>query len=405
MRSGYDTESRGLAWLRQCLAEERAESGLAFNPLRDAFQRAPEEVYAALRHRSPVHYSRLLDCWVVTRYEDVARLLREHGVFRSSPDSTTQDLVDPYVTLDPDRPSLFMLDPPDHTRLRGAVRDAFGPEAIRRLTPRLEDCVRRVIRSLGRSGDQVDLVTRFADVIPLRVFDLISGLDLHTVDEVTGWVDQIVRGLEPIATARTAQQALTAYQALGACLDERRSGPAREGSLHWSLLRGVEAGELTDAEARQLLMFLVLAGTKTVSDFLASAARELSALPPGAPDRRYVDSALVDDLIARASPVQIVARTAAVSTVVGGRRIRAGQRTLLVLASANRDPARAGRVRRDVAFGGGIHYCLGAHLARMEGRFALSCLLETFPGIRLTDAKPSRRCVTLRSWDSVIVHL
>ncbi|CCK32387.1 hypothetical protein BN159_8009 [Streptomyces davaonensis JCM 4913] len=402
MRSGYATESRGLAWLHQCLAEERAESGLAFNPLRDAFQRAPEEVYAELRHRSPVHHSRLLDCWVVTRYADVARVLRDHTVFRSSPDATTQDLVDPYVTLDPGRPSLFMLDPPDHTRLRGAVREAFAPEALRRLTPRLEECVRHTVRALGRPGERVDLVPRFATLVPLRVFDLITGLDLHSEDRVTDWVSDVVRGLEPIATARTAEQALTAYRALGACLDERRAAPAREGTLHFTLARDVEAGRLSDAEARQLLMFLILAGTKTVSDFLAGAAAELTALPPGAPGRRRVDDALVDDLIVRTSPVQIVARTAASPAVVGGRSVGVGDRVLLVLASANRDTGREGR---DLAFGGGIHRCVGAQLARLEGRSALSCLLETYPEVRSAEAVPSRRCVTLRSWDRVIVHL
>ncbi len=402
MRTGYATDHRGLAWLHRSLAEEQAAHGLVFNPLRDAFQRDPERVYAELRHRSPVHRSRLLDCWVVTRYADIARVLREHTLFRSSPDTTTQDLVDPYVTLDPGRPSLFMLDPPDHTRLRGAVREAFAPEALRQLTPRLEDCVREVVTALGRPGDRVDLVAGFATVLPLRVLDLLTGLDLHTVPRVTGWVDRIVSGLEPIATVRTAEQALAAYRELGACLDERLAAPAREGTLHRSLTRDVEAGRLSDAEARQLLMFLVLAGTRTVSDFLAGAARELAALPPGAPQRRCVDSALVDDLIARTSPVQIVARTAAAATVVGGRNISAGDRLLLVLASANRDPDRTGR---ELAFGGGIHRCVGARLARLEGRAALSCLLATFPGMRPVEAVPARRCVTLRGWDRVIVHL
>ncbi|WBO69639.1 hypothetical protein [Streptomyces camelliae] len=138
MLSGYNTDSRGLAWLHPCLADERAEFAVTFNPLRDSFPNAPEEVYARLRDGSPVHYSRLLDCWVVTRYEDVDHLLREDGVFRSDPRSATQDLIDPYTMLDPDRPSLFMLDPPGHTRLRTAVRGAFGPQAMRRLTPRLK---------------------------------------------------------------------------------------------------------------------------------------------------------------------------------------------------------------------------------------------------------------------------
>jgi cytochrome P450 len=126
-----------------------------------------------------------------------------------------------------------------------------------------------------------------------------------------------------------------------------------------------------------------------------------------------VDSALVEDLLALTSPVQIVARTAAEPVVLAGRPIEAGQRVLLVLASANRDlgsgcpdgDGSGGRPRRDVAFGRGIHLCPGSHLARTQGRLALSALLERYPDARLIAATASRRSITLRSWESVVVHL
>lgn len=412
MLSGYDTRSRDLAWFHGCLAAERAEVGLGFNPLADSFQRAPEVVYTQLRERSPVHFSRLLDCWIVTRYREVDHVLRTNEVFLSDPHSTTQELVDPYVMLAPDSPSLFMLDPPGHTRLRGAVQGAFSAGAVERLAPLLRKHIGQVVEALGRPGDEVDLVSGFAEVVPLRVLGLVTGLDLHDENRITGWVSAVVRALEPIATRRTAAESLAAYDALGAYLDEQRSRPAREGTLCRALRDAVSRGRVSDAEARQLLLFLVLAGTKTVSDLLASAARYLTALPVHARERRHVDSAVVEGLLARTSPVQIVARTAAVPAVLDGVQIRSGQRLLLVLASANDDRARsgtgtgpAGPESSHIAFGRGIHRCLGAHLARLQGRLALAMLLDRFPGVRLVDATRARRCLTLRSWDSVLVHL
>src|SRR5215204_169462 len=176
MVTGYDTDRRGLDWVRSCLAGERAESGLAFNPLTDAFRRDPAPGYARLRRHSPVHFSRLLDCWVVTRHREVEQVLRAPEVFGSDASASTQDLTDPYVLLDPDRPSLFQVDPPDHTRLRAVVNPAFSRAAVERLLPRLTVVVRDVVDSLGRPGDRVDLVPRFAAVLPLRALDLVTGL-------------------------------------------------------------------------------------------------------------------------------------------------------------------------------------------------------------------------------------
>jgi cytochrome P450 len=401
MLTGYDTERRGLDWVHRCLAGERAAAGLGFYPLRESFRRDPEPGYAELRERSPVHFSRLLDCWVVTRRRDVEEVLRTADVYASAASGTTQDLTDPYVLLDPDRPSLFLVDPPDHARLRGVLTDAFGRAAVDRLMPRLETAVREVVDGLGEPGDEVDLVPRFAAVVPLRALDLVTGLDTREVDTVTGWVGEVVRALEPIATARTAARSAAAYRALGAHLDERRTVPYPAGTLCGALQEAVRSGRLTDPEARQLLLFVVLAGTKTAADFLAGAARHLTALPVDAAPRRRVDAALVDELLTLLTPVQLVARTATRPVVLGGQAIEPGQRVLLVLASANRDL----QGRPPVTFGRGIHLCPGSQLARAQARLALSMLLARYPGVRLTGATASRRCITLRSWESVVVRL
>jgi cytochrome P450 len=401
MLTGYDTDRRGLDWVRSCLAGERAATGVGFNPLRESFRRDPEPGYAELRERSPVHFSRLLDCWVVTRHREVEEVLRTPDVYASDASATTQDLTDPYVLLDPDRPSLFLVDPPDHTRLRGVVNEAFSRAAVERLLPRLETCVRAVVAGLGEPGDVVDLVPRFASVVPLRALDLVTGLRTRELDTVAGWVADVVRALEPIATARTAARSAAAYRALGAYVDERRTRPYPADTLCGALQQAVRSGRLSDPEARQLLVFVVLAGTKTSADFLASAARHLAALPVDAPERRQVDAARVEELLTLVTPVQLVARTATRPAVLAGQRIEAGQRVLLALVSANRDLGG----RPPVTFGRGIHLCPGSHFARAQARLALSMLLARYPGIRLTGATPSRRCITLRSWESVLVRL
>lgn len=409
MLTGYDTQDRGLAWLRGCLAAERAECGIAFNPLADSFWRQPEIVYKQLRKRSPVHFSRLLDCWIVTTRPEIDYALRAHEIFLSDPRRSTQARLDPFAMLDPGRPSLFMTDPPDHTRLRGVLRSAFSRSAVDRLVPRLRDCVQGSVAALGQPGDRVDLVTGFSSVVPVRALDLVTGIQTSDPLKVAGWVSAITAGLEPIATARTAERSVESYHALRAYLDDQWPAQTCRDSLVGSLHRAAESALISEAEARQLLVFTVLAGTKTVSDFLAGAARYVTAQPASSPWRHGLNAALIDELLAVLSPVQMVARTAAEPTVLGGRSIQPGQRLLLVLASANQDTeardAATSPDQRDLTFGSGIHACPGKYFARVQALLVMSELLKTFPGVSFADGTKSRRCVTLRTWDSVIVDL
>jgi cytochrome P450 len=221
-----------------------------------------------------VHFSRLLDCWVVTRHREVEQVLRAPDVFRSDARSSTQDLTDPYVLLDPDRPPLFLVDPPDHARLRAVVAEAFSRAAVERLEPRLAATVREVVSTLGRPGDRVDLVPRFAAAVPLRALDLVTGLETRDLDTVAGWVTTVVRALEPIATARTAARSEQAYRELGAWLDEQRTRPYAPETLCGALQEAVRSGRLTDPEARALL---VLAGPAAASRCAAGTASSCSS--------------------------------------------------------------------------------------------------------------------------------
>lgn len=403
MTSGYSTEQRDIEWFRHCVATEVAESGVVFNPLFGAVRRDPASSYERLRRQSPVHFSRLLDCWVVTRHADVDAVLRAHDVFRSDARSSAQELVNPFVLMDSDNPALFMVDPPDHSRLRAVLAAVVARAAVERALPRIESCIWEVVDRLGAPGEEIDLVERFASEVPVRTFEVLTGLSLPDVPAVSGWASAVVQALEPVATERTAAAAFSAYRELGAYLDERLA--LGGGPLADALSGAVRDGRVSEGEARQLLRFLVLAGIKTATDFLAGAVVRLAALRPGAPERALVDADRVETLLSELSPVQIVARTATRSVDVAGRLIGEGQRVLLVLGSANRDRGGGPNPRPDVAFGRGIHTCPGLHLARAQGRLALSRLFTTYPDLRLVRATPSRRCITLRSWDRVVVRL
>jgi pimeloyl-[acyl-carrier protein] synthase len=408
----YDTEGRGFTWFRRCVERERAASGVVFNPFARSFWSATHDVYEGLRESSPVHFSELLDCWIVTSYRDVADGLLAHRVLKSNPFSSSQELLDPFALLNEGNPSLFMNDPPEHTRLRGIVNDAFGVAAVRALSPSLERCIERIVRSLGERGDQVDLIGKFAHVVPLRALELITGLEIDRVDEVGRWIASIAAAMDPLATMRSATEARDAYAALQSYLGKKSSVPSPPGTLCWSIQRAVESDQLTRAEAQQLVFFIILSGTKTVSDLLASATHHLAQAPMESRQRCRIDGHAVDRLLLEFSPVQMVARTAAADVNLGGKKIRGGQRVLLVLASANCDALKAGPGRgsrkglpRCVAFGRGIHACVGAYFARVQVQQALSRLMGIFPYVRVADAALAGRGIAFKTWSRMNVIL
>ena len=409
----YDTNERSLSWFRGGLAIERSEYGLAFNPFGRCFRESPNAVYKELREQSPVHFSELLDCWIVTRYSDVDSVLRASAVFRSDPRSSTQQLIDPYSLLDPNSPSLFMLDPPDHFRLRGIIQSALGRSRIQQMIPHLDECIYQVVQDLGNPGDRVELIPKLAQVVPLRAIELITGIEIERLGIVSHWVSKIAAAMDPLATTASASAALESYRSLQAYLAGKRLGSFAENTLCWSLGQAVRARKLSDTEARQLLFFFVLAGTKTVTDFLAQAAHYLVALPLDSPQRHCISYEFIDHLLRVFSPVQMVARTAATSTTIAGQKIQAGQRVLLILASANYDlmdaRARAAKscpqLPRDVVFGQGIHTCPGGYIARVQAQLALSHLMKVYPGVQLVEAKRSFRGIAFRSWETIRVRL
>lgn len=417
---------RELTRLLAALAVERAATGWVLNPLADRTRDDPYSLYAALRRHDPVHRSVAARGWFLLRHADCLRLLRDE---RFSADdrhlaiyarrrawAIADGLVDP---SEPDEPVMLRRDPPDHTRLRRLVSKAFTPRAIARLRPRIEALTGEMLGRLA-GGGTVDLIEALAVPLPITVIAEMLGIPAEDRATFKRWSDHLVGFLDPLAAPapavlrRTVDEFRTYMDALAA---ERRRAPADD--LLTALVQAEDAGDrLSAQELHGTLALLLAAGNETTTNLIGNGTlallrhpeqRERLRTEPGIAERA------VDELLRWDSPVQLTMRIPLEDAELDGHRLRRGQAVIAVLGSANRDPAvfaepdrlDLGRAGGDhLAFGYGIHFCLGAQLARLEGEVVLGELVRRFPDMRLaTDRVRWRRLTFLRGLERLPVRL
>jgi pimeloyl-[acyl-carrier protein] synthase len=387
--------------IRALLLKERVRAGVTFNPLDRRYQQDPVPFYAALRERDPVHRSDLLRGWVLTRYEEIDAILRDHRRFSNDSRKAAQNGMDAAV-MQLDEPSILFLDPPDHTRLRSLVARAFTRSAIEAWRGRIEETVDQLLDAVAAQGE-FDLMDAFANRLPTLVISEMLGVPAADYPKFRAWSDLVARTLEPTITPEQLQEALAADRALREyfdhIIDDRRREPRED--LVSVLVAAEEGGEtLTRDELRTMLILLLVAGNETTTNLIGNGTLALLRHPDqlawlrAHPDE--IENA-VEELIRYDGPVQVDGRTVLEDMEIGGARVRAGEQVILLLGSANRDPRkfpdpdRLDLSRGDkahVGFGRGIHSCLGAPLARLEGQVAFQRLAERFPDLRLADAAP-----------------
>ena len=367
-----------------------------FNPFLREYRADPYPVYRKLREEAPVYKHPVLPACIVSRYADVEAVLRDprFSVNRSD----LPELRGSFRTISPEfgsmiRSSLLMVDPPRHTRLRGLVNKAFTPRAVEKLESRVHDIVHELIDQLA-DRDEIDVVDDFAAALPVIVISELLGVPREARARVKRWSDELAGLLDPFqlrggiaALEVTFGELRTFFLEL---FESRRRDPRDD--MVSALVAAEQAGDrLDEDELLSLCMLLLGAGHETTTNLLANAVvallrhpgerRELAA----APERITTG---VDEFLRYDSPVQITDRVAREDCEIAGVRIRRGQLVALLLGAANRDPAcfpdpeRLDLVRRDnrhLAFGHGVHFCLGAPLARLEARIAIPALLERFP--------------------------
>jgi cytochrome P450 len=366
-----------------------------YNPLSPEVMNNPYSYYAYLRAHAPVYWIEPLQAWALSRYADVDFALRNPQIFPSSV-FTAQTLGDLNPT--PEVPWILDMNPPDHTRLRKLVNKGFLPRLIRDLEPRVQEITRHLIASL-RSHTEADLVSALSGPLPTTVIAEMLGVEEDRLADFKRWSDEVVLGTsrptEEAVRARVRESgaALRAY--FEKLIERRRTDPGED--VITALVRAEEEHDmLSAAEILALAVLLLLAGNETTTNLIGNAVRNLLSHPGELAkvraDRTLVPS-LVEEVLRYEGPVQLIPRVTAREVELEGGRIPAGATVFLLLGSANRDerkfpePDRFDVTRNPqdhVGFGYGIHYCLGAPLARLEGRIALEALLFDCPPFTCT---------------------
>lgn len=383
-----------------------------FNPFLPSFAESPYRQYAALRRSDPVHHSMAFQAWVLTRYADCERVLRDPATFASNPSLGTSQLSRalaeqrrqfPLGTV----PTVLNSDPPVHGRLRGIVNRAFTPRMIEGLRPRIEEIAEELLDRAG--GESFDVVSGLAQPLPVIVIAELLGVPAGDRGLFRGWSNAIaattnvVNSVPVLDAARSAAAGLVDY--LEPLIAERRRSPRED--IISLLVQAEEAGDrLSHDELLAFCILLLVAGHETTTNLIGNGTLALAAHPDQAALMREDEDRLtagVEELLRFDSPVLAVGRVATLAAEVGGMMIPAGDTVVAMVGAANHDPERfpeperldvTRQDNRHLSFGLGPHFCLGAPLARLEGVVAFGALLRRFPRLEL-DGGPAPRISTL----------
>lgn len=374
---------------------------LAFNPFDDATRRDPYPLYARARRECPVYAHPGLPIVSVFRYDDTQAILRDPGAWSSR--------FPPPPGIDPkDVPESSMLgqDPPEHTRLRSLVSQAFTPRMIRQLEPRMREIAAELIDAAVEKGE-VDFVEALTYPLPVIVIAEIIGVPAEDRARFKLWSDRAVASLgsglfappSPERMAELGQLFSQMGDYFGALAEERRRTP-REDLLTGLVQASYEGSKLTHEEMIRMLVLLLVAGNETTTTLIGNSVLELLDHPDQLARLRAEPDLLplaVDEVMRFSSPVQLDPRVAVRDVEVRGVPVRQGQIVVSWIGSANRDeevfPAAdrfdVGREENHhIGFGFGPHYCLGASLARLETQVALSTLLAKTRSFERTTSEP-----------------
>ncbi len=378
-------------------------SEYVFNPFAPGFVADPYPHYTELRALAPVH-QHPLGFWVLSRYPDVSALLRSRLSVeeRNAGPSPLRELEKAVKGDRADRSSgLSMLDrdPPDHTRLRRLVAKAFTPRTIDALEPRVTTLVDSALDRIAEAS-RVDLVAELAFPLPFTVISEMLGMPETDHDRIRELTGLLVRSVEPVTDPQLLADIAEADDELTALVADviawKRRHPADD--LLTALIVAEEGGDvLGDEELVGQVVLLYVAGHETTVNLIAGGVLALLRNPEqlaALRSRPELDVPAIEELLRYDSPVQMSRRITLAPYRVGAQEIPPGTFVLASLASANRDEGfwgpdadrldleRTG-ARQHVSFGAGVHNCLGAALARLEGRLAIGRLVRRFPPLAL----------------------
>ncbi|MFI6865513.1 cytochrome P450 [Nocardia sp. NPDC050406] len=381
-----------------------------FDPLDPQTLQCPHAWHARLRAEAPVHFVASRGMWFVTARELVAKALSDHATFSSAfglpqmpiPDSISDEVEKIQAEGWPPVPTLLTADPPEHHYYRRMLAKAFTPRFIAQLEPEIRSIAQDLVRAIP-NGAPFEVVRGFAAPLPLRVIAKVLNVPDDRIDDFKRWSDQFtatVGGqLDDAGLLEQARNMVEFQKYFAAQLDERRAAPSDD------LLSGLVTAHSMDDDDEPLstgailniIVQLLIAGNETSTKLITGVLHELAREPKywdqlrEHPSDRSAD--LIEEGLRFLTPVQSMFRITKADATLGDYTIPAGQLVVLVFGSANRDeelfsrpddfdPDR-GNAKAHLAFGAGIHSCLGAPLARLESRIALEELAARFGSVRL----------------------
>lgn len=390
--------------------------------LRDPeYRKDPYPVLDRVRRENPIHQD-AMGIWYLTRHADVAFALKHPKLGRDLRQWMGYALLRPYLADSPLERCIerwmFSVDGAVHHRLRQLVARAFTPRAVAAMSAAIEEVADDLLGELARSGTtEIEIMTAFAQPFPVRVIGRILGLPVTLYDDLKRWSTTLALAIEPTSRRR---ERMAANEAAIALMDHLRTEVAsratrRAGDVVGMLLDAADDGDrLTEEELIAQLVLLFVAGHETTTNLVGNGLLSLCRHPAEL-QRLRDDAALaptaIEEMLRFEPSANTVARVAYEDVDVGGRTIPAGNLMLCMAGAANRDPdVFADPHRFDVSrapnphvtFGGGAHFCIGAPLARLEGRIAFERLLARFRSIEIDeDAVAWRDLVNLRGLSSL----
>lgn len=336
--------------------------------------------------------------WLITRYQDVAAILKEAQTTKDTLRFTPPEQVTPFDH------NMLSKDPPDHTRLRALANQAFTPGRVRDLEPRIEQIVDDLIDRARPQGG-MEFMSGFALPLPVIVIAELLGVPPEDRDRFHAWSNRMVTGIDAVrqteADVKATEEASIALSQYFADLVRQRRAQPRD-DLISALITARDAHDrLSEDELIAMCMLLLIAGHETTVNLLGNGLLALLRHPvelARLKARPELIPTAVEEMLRYESPVQRATFRLTTGRIeIGGATIEQGQQVSAVIGAANRDPDQFPRPdvfdatrqpNRHLAFGLGIHFCLGAPLARTEARIGFTRLLSQLPGVRLVDETP-----------------
>lgn len=388
-----------------------------YNPLDPIQRENPYPTYAEMRREQPLSYSPLFDSWLVTRYADVQLVLKDHARFTSS-----MNMLQPRVPLPPEAQavlqdsmsrmrSIVNSDPPQHTRIRNLVSREFTPQRMAALEPQLHALASKLIDSFIDAGE-ADLIQQFCVPFAAAVIADLLSIPRADIAMFKRWADDVIVLVSGIGTTEqlvTAAHGLLQMQAYTRDRLQQRAASPQDDLLS-RLAQAVQddPDALSEDELVALPMQLLVAGHETTINMLGNAlvlllhhADQLQAMR----DDPTLIAGAIDEVLRHDTPILVVNRRTTTQVEIDGVLLPAGTKLLLVMGAANHDETHFStpehfdiqrpNADKHLAFGRGIHFCLGAALARLEGRVCLELLLRRLPGLRFRSDEPVHRASTI----------